>query len=868
MNKMIKYRQDYQPSHFLIDKINLTIELGEDQTTVTSTLTVRVNPENPGKNLILMGENQKLVSVKINNELLSNAQFKLTDTSLTLLDVGGEFDVELVSLIEPQNNTELMGLYKTGGNFCTQCEAEGFRKITYYLDRPDVMAVFTTKIIADKTQYPVLLSNGNLLESGELDNHRHFAVWHDPFKKPCYLFAMVAGKLAKLEDHFITMNKKKVTLQIFAAESVIEQCHFAMQAVKKSMRWDEEVYGREYDLAIFMIVAVNDFNFGAMENKGLNIFNDKYILADERTASDDDYADIDKVVAHEYFHNWSGDRVTLRDWFQLSLKEGFTVFREESFSESVALAEVDRIQQVRRLRSLQFPEDAGPLAHPVRPDSYIEMNNFYTMTVYEKGAELIRMLRTILGPETYRKATDLYFARNDGHAVTCDDFIQAMEDASGKDLTQFKLWYSQAGTPLLTVQSHYDVDKKQFHLTVKQMCPDTPGQKNKKPMHIPLVIGLLDKQGQNIHLPDPLLNLHHETESFVFNDITEAPTLSLLRGFSAPVKMNYPYTEEALAFLMAHDSDGVARWEAGQKLAVSVLLKLIHEVRANQPLSTPQLFLNALNELLTSKIINKALVAEMLSLPDEIYLGELLEEIDVHAIVQARKHLKKLMAQTLQPIFLAIYRDNQLTGNYQYRVEDVACRTLKNTCLSYLALLETKEVFELCYTQFTKANNMTDQFAALEILASTSSVYRERALDAFYQQWQDHHLVLDKWFATQAFADRPSVLDDVKRLLTHPAFNVKNPNKVRAVLGALTRNFSQFHRPDGASYELIAAYVLILDEINPMAASRLAASFSSWKNYAEPHRDLMKNELEKIAASKKLSPDVFEIVSKSLELAV
>jgi len=863
MNNTVKYRQDYKPSSFLIDTVHLTVDLSEEKARVTAILAIYGNKENPATELILDGCQQKLLSVKINNQVVDPSQYNVTDEQLIIKNVPHEFQLEIISENEPQNNTELMGLYKSGGNFCTQCEAEGFRKITYYLDRPDVMAIFTTKIIADKKQYPVLLANGNLIEQGDLENGRHFAVWNDPFRKPCYLFAMVAGNLAKIEDHFITMHKRKVTLQIFAAQSVIHQCDFAMEALKKAMRWDEEVYGREYDLDIFMIVAVNDFNFGAMENKGLNIFNDKFILADAKTATDFDYASIDLVVGHEYFHNWSGNRVTLRDWFQLSLKEGFTVFREQSFTESVALAEVDRIHNVKRLRSAQFPEDAGPLAHPVRPDSYIEMNNFYTMTVYEKGSEVIRMLRTILGVKKYRQATDLYFAKNDGKAVTCDDFVQAMEEASGLDLTQFKLWYSQSGTPELKVKSEYITDKKQFHLYVEQSCPPTPNQPVKQAMHIPLVIGLLNKTGKDMHLPEATLNIKKQAEHFIFENIAEKPVLSLSRGFSAPVKMTYDYSEEELAFLMAHDSDGVARWEAGQQYAVQVLLKLIKQYQQKENFSEPHLFLQAMLALLNDKSINKALIAEMLLLPDELYLCELMEKIDVEAIVAARQFLKKTMAQFLHEALLKTYQENLPKAEYRYVIEDVASRALRNACLHYLVLLETKEILDVCFEQFSTANNMTDQFAALSALVNTDSVYRSKALAAFYGQWQHAHLVVDKWFAVQAAANSTHVIDDVKELLKHSAFNLKNPNRARSVLTFFSKNFAHFHAASGEGYALLAEYVLLLDKINPSVAARLVAAFANWREFTEPRCKMMKDQLEMIAA-KELSPNVYEIVTKSL----
>ena len=863
MNKEI-YRKDYQPSAFFIDTVHLTFELHDkEKTRVIACLSMNRNKDHAAENLILQGEEQELVGIKLNGKLLKEDEFSVDEKFLTLFNMPDAFEIEITSLIDPEHNTSLMGLYQSSGNFCTQCEAEGFRKITYYLDRPDVMAIFTTKIIADQKKYPVLLSNGNLVESGKLGSGKHFAVWHDPFQKPCYLFALVAANLAHLEDHFITQSGKRVTLKIFAGQSVVDKCHFAMEAIKKAMRWDEKHYGREYDLDIFMIAAVNDFNFGAMENKGLNIFNDKYILVDSHSATDSDYAAVDLVVGHEYFHNWSGNRVTLQDWFQISLKEGFTVFREESFTQTMGLSEVDRIQKVKNLRATQFTVDAGPLAHPVRPDSYIEMNNFYTTTVYEKGAELIRMMKIILGAEKYRAGTDLYFSRYDGMAVTCDDFVAAMSEAGEVDLTQFKLWYSQAGTPVLKIKTQYDDIKKKYFLDVTQHCPSTPGQPDKKPMHIPLAIGLLAKTGKHVLEKETVLNFKKETEHFTFENIHEKPVISLLRGFSAPVKIEYDYTEEELAFLMAYDDDGVARWEAGQQYATQVLLKLIKQIVDKKIKEVPKLFLQAFNQMLTSDQLNQALIAEMMSLPDEIYLSEMFKVVDVDAIVSARYFLKQTIAATLKENLIQVYEKNHDNSEYVYSTEAGAKRALKNHCLHYLTLLEGMD--KLAYQQFNSSNNMTDQFAALVALSNTDSPLRENALALFYENWQDNNLVLDKWLFVQASAARSTVLEEVNRLLVHPCFSLKNPNKVRAVLGAFTRNFSGFHQEDGKGYELIGKYVLLLDSINPMGASRLAASFSSWRMFKAPRKEKMREELEKILAQKNISADVFEIVSKSLE---
>ncbi len=871
-----KYRKDYLPPSHFITAIELTIELEESFARVTSKQRVTTNSAHSSTTLCLNGRAQTLISVTVNEQRLSLEDYTLDEESLTLNNLPDEFILEIVSECKPQENTSLMGLYKSGGNFCTQCEAEGFRKITYFLDRPDVLSVFTTTIIADKC-YPVLLSNGNLIEQGELDDGRHYAKWHDPFKKPCYLFAMVAGDLACLEDSFTTCNDRTVTLKIFADEKVIDRCQYAMQALKKSMKWDEETYGREYDLDIFMIVAVNDFNFGAMENKGLNIFNDKYILVDPKTATDTDYALIDAVVGHEYFHNWSGNRVTVRDWFQLSLKEGFTVFRDHSFSESIGLLPFERINQVKRLRNFQFSEDAGPLAHPIRPDSYIEMNNFYTMTVYEKGSEVIRMMRTILGARQFRQGSDLYFERNDGKAVTCDDFVQAMQDASGIDLTQFKRWYSQAGTPELTITTNYDSASKQYHVVIKQQTPATPGQAEKAAFHIPIAIGLLDSAGQDMSLQltskeelvsTYVLNLTEAEQRFTFINVNEEPVPSLLRGFSAPVKLNYNYSERQLAFLMAYDSDAVARWEAGQQLAVQVLFKLIQQCQQSEDLQVPDDYLVAVKAILQHCDANKAIAAMMLVLPEESYLVDLLGKVDVDAVVTAKRYLEATIANNCYEQLLAVYQANQVAQPFNYDNQQAAQRALRNACLHYLSLAELDDRGEaLALEQFRSADNMTDQLSALVALSNRQTVVREEVLAGFFEQWREDNLVLDKWFGVQALSRVANVLDEVKGLLTHPQFNIKNPNKVRALLGAFTRNFAAFHAKDGLGYRLIADQALIVDKLNPGVSSRLIATLANWRQFDEGRQALMCAELERVLAEPGLSKDVYEIASKSLGIA-
>jgi len=909
-----KYRKDYQLPHFFIETVDLVIDVHHSATTITSQLKIKAKKtaipkafqvatrrtrsraaectvqslssetsaqqsrslKGEGyreKDLVLNGEDLQLLSVALNGEALKPDQYKVDEEHLTIFDVPEEFELITVSEIKPQDNVSLMGLYHSGDNLCTQCESEGFRKITYYLDRPDVLALFTTKIIADKSKYPVLLSNGNLIEEGELDNNRHFAVWQDPVKKPCYLFAVVAGDFAHIEDEFVTMSGRKVVLKIFALQREIKKCHYAMQALKKAMKWDEETYGREYDLDIFMIAAVNDFNFGAMENKGLNIFNDKYILVDAKTATDSDYALIDAVVSHEYFHNWTGNRVTLRDWFQLSLKEGLTVFRDHSFSETIGLKAVERVNQVKRLRMIQFAEDAGPLAHPVRPDSYIEMGNFYTATVYEKGSEVIRMMHTILGPEKYRLGTDLYFERHDGQAVTCGDFLEAMENASGIDLTQFRLWYSQSGTPELHVDTEYDAENQEYHLHVKQTCPPTPNQEDKKPFHIPLAVGLLNSAGEEILLQTEdgeskktiVLNVTKPEQRFTLKNISEKPIPSLLRGFSAPVKVHYSRTDEELAFLMSHDKDPAERWEAGQRYTTKIILSLISDYQANKPLKLSDDFIRAMCNVLVDQEENKAFIAEMLALPDEAYLAGLMNPVDADAIFQVRQFVKKSLVANLRDRFLAVYHENHNDKPYFYSAVGSAERAIKNAALGYLMFLPDESMYELCYQQYKKANNMTDELAALNLLAATDCKQRQTALNSFYDDWKDEPLVVDKWLVAQAMSPLPNALQRVKDLAEHPAFNIKNPNKVRSLLGVFSMfNLAQFHLASGDAYDYLTEMTLKVDDINSLVSPRLIEPFTRWRQYDKPRAELMKKQLQKILEKPKLSKALYEIASKSV----
>jgi len=867
----MQYRKDYQPTNYLIDTIDLTITLSEEEAQVISKMFLRKNPlcKEKENSLALNGENQFLESVKINGEVILGDEYELTDQYLILKDLPEEFTLEIESMNRPQENRELTGLYKTQGWFCTQCESEGFRRITYFLDRPDVLSKFTTTIIADQKKYPVLLSNGNLIDSGELSDGLHWMKWEDPFKKPCYLFAMVAGDLDFIEDNFIACSGRDITLRIFAEKGQLDKCQFAMSSLKKAMKWDEEAYGREYDLNNFMIVAANDFNYGAMENKGLNIFNDKYIFAKPETATDTDYSNIDEVVAHEYFHNWTGNRVTCRDWFQICLKEGFTVFRDQTFSEEIGSRAVHRINQVKILRTLQFPEDASPLAHPIYPDRFIEINNMYTATVYQKGPEVIRMLQTLLGKEGFRKGSDLYFEKFDGQAVTCDDFIAVMAEANHIDLTQFKLWYNQSGTPELTVHDDYDEKNKTYILKVKQFIPPTPNQPVKSPMVIPLAIGLLNSHGEEILFEGgestKVLVVDQPEQCFEFKQINERPVPSLLRHFSAPVKLRFNYRNEQLAFLMVNDSDAFARWEAGQQYAVNEILQLIHRYQQEKPLTLSEDFVYAYKKGLQDAAYDKALVALMLELPAEIYLAELMETVDVDGIHYVREFVKNNLAKLLKDDFLQVYLANQLNKPYEYNMEDAAKRSLKNICLSYLMALDDPAMCELGYQQYQKADNMTNQFAALVAFANTNCSQREIVLSDFYHQWKENLLVIDKWLAVQASSILPDTYDRVMKLLDHPSFNIQNPNRVYSLLRTFERNQAQFHDVSGRGYQLLADLILKIDQFNMHLASRLMEPFSKWRRFDPVRQELMKEQLIRISKAEKLSKGVYELVTKSLD---
>lgn len=869
--------EDYRAPAYLIETTDLDVRIFDQCTDVTAVLQIVRNPavaDAAGRPLELNGANLTLTGLQLDGKPLDEQDYQLHDEWLVIPSVPARFTLTIDTRIDPKANTSLEGLYLSKGMYCTQCEAEGFRKITYYLDRPDVMATFRTRVEADKQTCPVLLSNGNPVARGDLPDGRHFVVWEDPFKKPCYLFALVAGDLAVVEDHFVTRSGRKVLLQIFVEPHDLDKCDHGMESLKKSMRWDEEVYGREYDLDIYMIVAVSHFNMGAMENKGLNIFNTSCVLANAATTTDAGFQRVESVIAHEYFHNWSGNRVTCRDWFQLSLKEGFTVFRDQEFSADMGSRTVNRIDDVAMLRTVQFAEDSGPMAHPVRPDSYIEINNFYTTTVYEKGAEVVRMIHRLVGADGFRKGTDLYFERHDGQAVTCDDFVRAMEDANGIDLTQFKRWYSQAGTPRVSVRGDYDAATQTYTLQVAQTTPATPGQSEKQPVVIPLALGLLDSNGRDLalqlqndngRLQDGVVAITAANETLVFTGVQEKPVPSLLRGFSAPVKLDYPYSREELAFLMSHDSDGFNRWDAGQQLSVQILCDGIAAFNAGKPIEADPLLLGAFRRLLEDTSLDQAMVARMFELPSELYLAEILPRpIDVDGIHHAREQLKRSVARGLRSQLLETYERTRVTGPYRYADADVAQRALHNVCLGYLLTLEDDTVTQLCLKQYENANNMTEQLAAFRALVHSNRSEKDQVIADFYQRWQREALVVDQWFTAQATAPQADTLDRVEALLQHVAFEITNPNKVRALIGSFCNaNPVNFHRADGEGYRFLADRIIQLNALNPQIASRMSTLLTRWRNYDDQRATRIREQLQRIR-KESLSPDVYEVITKAL----
>jgi aminopeptidase N len=870
------YRQDYTAPSYLVETVELGFDLDPGRTIVANRMTMRKNPDSAQREIELYGEDIELVALRIDGRLLGKREYRLEGNLLRIPNAPEALTLEIESICAPQKNTTLSGLYVSNGNFFTQCEAEGFRRITFFPDRPDVMAKYTVMLRADKARYPVLLSNGNLVEEGELGDGRHYAKWEDPFKKPSYLFALVAARLVCQEEQFRLADGRDVLLQVWVEEGNLDKTDYAMQSLKKSIRWDEERFGLELDLDRFMIVAVGDFNMGAMENKGLNIFNTKYVLANPRVATDIDFQGIEAVVGHEYFHNWTGNRVTCRDWFQLSLKEGLTVFRDQEFSGDMVGTDsgraVNRIDQVRTLRQAQFPEDAGPMAHPVRPDSFVEINNFYTVTVYEKGAEVVRMYQTLLGREGFRKGMDLYFERHDGQAVECDDFRAAMADANGRDLTQFERWYSQAGTPVVRATMRYDEKARSVDLTLSQSCPRTPGQPKKLPFHIPVAVGLLGKNGADLPLvvdgqkrgTTAVLELTEAEQTFRFTDVREAPTPSILRDFSAPVVLEYDYSDDDLLHLFSHDSDPVNRWEAGQRLAMGRLLKLTAEVTSGSRLQLDDTFVDAMRKVLVDESLDPAFREQALLLPTESMIADQTEVVHPLSIHMARQFVRAAIGTRLRKELLAAFEANQTPGEYSPDAESIGKRALKNLALAYLAAASDDEGITLAATQFDGADNMTDRAAALGALIQARAPAAEGALQRFYDEFEQDPLVIDKWFAMQASSPSTDVAA-VRALMKHPAFNLKNPNRARSLVATFCMaNPVQFHVPDGSGYAFWAEQVIALDSLNPQVASRLARAMDRWRRYAPALQAHMQKALKQVNGLKKLSNDVREVVGKAL----
>ena len=888
------YRQDYTPPSYLVDTVELGFDLDPLRTIVASRLTMRRNPASAQREIELFGDKLNLVAIRMNGAPLAKRAYRIDGNMLRIPNAPEDVTLEIETLCAPELNTSLSGLYRSNGNFFTQCEAEGFRSITYFPDRPDVMATYTVMLRANKEQYPVLLSNGNLVEEGDLPDGRHYAKWEDPFKKPSYLFALVAAKLVCQEETFRLADGRDALLQVWVEDGNLDKTDYAMQSLKNSIRWDEERFGLELDLDRFMIVAVGDFNMGAMENKGLNIFNTKYVLANPRVATDIDFAGIEAVVGHEYFHNWTGNRVTCRDWFQLSLKEGLTVFRDQEFSADMIGTDtgraVTRIDQVRTLRQAQFPEDSGPMAHPVRPDSFVEINNFYTVTVYEKGAEVVRMYQTLLGRNGFRKGMDLYFERHDEQAVTCDDFRLAMADANGRDLSQFERWYSQAGTPVVQAETRWDEEAGTYSLRLVQTCPPTPGQPEKLPFHIPVAVGLLGKDGRDMPLSvdgqevgtTAVLELTEADQTFVFSGITEQPTPSILRDFSAPVILKYGYNDAELVLLFTSDSDPVNRWEAGQRLAMSRLIRLTNNIaskagvigmntgNAGAALDLDDVFVDAMRTMLTDESLDPAFREQALMLPSETMIADQMDVVDPLAIHLARQFVRADIGARLRTELLAQYQANQTPGEYSPDAESIGKRALKNLALAYLCAAPDEETIALAQKQFIEADNMTDRVAALSALVHARAAHADAeqgattALQRFYDEFQGEALVVDKWFAMQASAPTTDV-NAVRELMTHKAFTLRNPNRARSLVSTFCAgNPVGFHTADGSGYDFWAEQVIALDALNPQVASRLARAMDRWRRYTPDLQAHMKRALQQVAGQTKLSNDVREVVSKAL----
>jgi len=867
--------EDYRASDYLIETTDLSFRLIPDATVVRARIHFVRRTALPVGQLALVGEGLELLEIAVDGRALDVTEYLKGEQELILFRPPERFTLETTVRIDPSANTKLSGLYLSNGIFCTQCEAQGFRRITYYLDRPDVLARFRVRLEAPQTTAPVLLSNGNPVSAGRYGDGWHYATWEDPYPKPAYLFALVAGDLAVLEDRFRTASGRDVDLRIYAEAPFIDQCHHAMASLKRAMRWDETRFGLEYDLDVYNIVAVSDFNFGAMENKGLNIFNTAATLARLDTATDNDFVNVERIIAHEYFHNWTGNRVTCRDWFQLTLKEGLTVFRDQEFTADLHSRAVKRIGDVALLREGQFPEDAGPLAHPIRPDSYIEINNFYTRTVYEKGSEVIRMIHTLIGEEKFQKGLRIYFERHDGSAVTCEDFVGAMAAASGRDFTQFFRWYRQAGTPTVTAEADFDAAERRYTLTLRQHTPPTPGQPAKLPLHIPVRVGLLDPGGAEVPLrltgeraaagTERVLELTEAETRFVFEDVPAPPVPSLLRGLSAPVKLEAGLDDEALAHLLAHDSDGFARWDAGQSLALRSLLGLVAAYREHRALELPESLVGAWRRVLVDGGIEPAFKAQLMGLPSATYLGEQMATIDVEGITAAREAAQAEFGRRLAGELSELVDAHRDAGSAMTS-EAMGRRRLKNTALAYLAHGAPADVAAMICAQARTAGNMTDQLAALGLVARWDWPERRAILDEFYERFQHEPLVVNKWFGVQAMAEHAGVVEEVEALLQHPAFTLTNPNRVRAVLGVFGGfNPRGFHRRDGAGYRLVADVAQELDGRNPTMAARLAKAFDRWRRFDPARQRLMREQLERLAGSAGVSRELYEIVHKSLE---
>jgi aminopeptidase N len=878
------YLSDYQAPAYWVDSVDLRIELGEQQTLVESTLAFRRNTGGEAAPLSLMGRELELLSVSLDNRELSPAEFTLDSDGLVITNAPNSGVLRIATRIHPETNTSLEGLYKADSAFCTQCEAEGFRKITYFPDRPDVMSRYTTTIVADRQLCPVLLSNGNPVARGELDANRHWVKWEDPYPKPSYLFALVAGDLACVEDTFTTASGREVALRIYVEHHNAEKCDYAITSLHRAMRWDEEVYGLEYDLDIYMIVAVDDFNMGAMENKGLNVFNSKYVLAKPETATDDDFSGIEAVIAHEYFHNWTGNRVTCRDWFQLSLKEGLTVFRDQEFSADMGSRAVKRIQDVRVLRAAQFAEDAGPMAHPVRPHAYAEINNFYTVTIYNKGAELIRMLHTLIGKAAFRRGIDLYFDRHDGQAVTTDDFIASMQDASGVNLDQFKLWYQQAGTPEIAVAESWDAATQTFHLRFSQSIPDTPGQSDKKPMHMPVRLGLLDSSGAPIAfhaqinnttgkpaagtpalVNEAIIELRDADTTVSIAAMPSAPLASLFRQFSAPIKLRAKRSQEQLAFQFAHDPDPFNRWDASQSLIISVLMDYMGGPRGELEPTVTRTLVDAFRQTFNSAASDPAFVAETLMLPGDNYIADQQDQIDIDATHRANRWLRMQLAHELEDEFVSLYEANRAASAFSTDGASAGKRALRNAALSFLLELPNPRYRELAVQQYEQANNMTDSIAAVRGLAHVDGPERLAVLADFEKRWSDDSLVMDKWFGVQAASRLDGTLQTVRELLGHAEFDLRKPNKVRALIGTFCHaNPARFHAADGSGYAFLREHLTTLNQLNPQIAARLVTAFSRWRRFDEDRREQMHQCMESLLTLENLSKDVHEMLSRTL----